>query len=186
LIGTKTHQNGIDPDPKPKGIFLCAIKKPLPALLVVLLDLLGIGAMLGIFALVQLSPRAGSGQPLQSIVSKSTPASADGQSAAPEIGNNAGPRRSAEDKRNTRTNADTCTRRFLRTLPNGRTGGRGGRDRQLCGTATCAWSFPKSARRRDYFVADVWVRNIHGFKPPFAKGKFGHSLYEMPTTSQTA
>ena len=43
-------------------------KKPLPGILVILLDLLGIGAALGIFALFLFVLPANSSQPLQNIV----------------------------------------------------------------------------------------------------------------------
>ena len=155
-------------------------QKPLPALLVILLDLLGIGAMLGIFALVQLSPRAGSGQPLQSIVSKSTPAPADAQSAAPESATTPDPAASAATSATPEPTPTPALGDFSARFPT---------DEPEEGTDVVG-SYAdgdlrvvvskKRSEDATYFVADVWVRNIHGFKTAFAKGKFGHSLYEMP------
>ena len=42
-------------------------KKPLPALLVFFLDLLGIGVMLGVFALFQFGMQSNSSEPMQQI-----------------------------------------------------------------------------------------------------------------------
>ena len=155
-------------------------KKPLPALLVVLLDLLGIGAMLGIFALVQLTPHAGSGEPLQSIVSKSTPAPADGQTAAPETANTPDPAASAATSATPEPTPTPAPGDFSARFPPDEpeeaedvVGSYADGDLRVVVSK-------KRSEDATYFVADVCVRNIHGFKTAFAKGKFGHSLYEMP------
>ena len=58
-------------------------RKPLPILLMILLDLLGIGAMLGIFAFFLFLPQDSNGQPLQNIVSGNSSAPAE-QTTSPD------------------------------------------------------------------------------------------------------
>lgn len=157
-------------------------KKPLPALLVVLLDLLGIGAMLGIFALVQLTPRFVSGDPLQSIVFNGSSSPASEPSAAPDASGTPDPAAGAAasstpEPTSTPTPAPgDFSARFPTDEPEEAEGVIGSyADGDLRVTVT-----EMHSEDATYFVADVWIRNIKGFKTAFAQGKFGHSLYEMP------
>ena len=154
-------------------------KKPLPALLVVLLDLLGVGAMLGIFALVQLTPNAESGQPLQNIVSNDFSSPTAEQSAAPDEQETPNPAAAADSATPEPTPTPApgdFSARFPTDEPEEAEGVVGSyADNDLRVTVT-----EKHTEDATYFVADVWVRNIRGFKTAFAQGKYGHSLYEMP------
>ena len=154
-------------------------KKPLPALLVVLLDLLGIGAMLGLFALVQLTPHAGSGEPLQSIVSSESASPVAEQTASPDSLATPDPAASADSAPPEPTPAPApgdFSARFPTDEPEEAQGVIGSyADNDLRVTVT-----EMHSEDATYFVADVWVRNIKGFKTAFAQGKYGHSLYEMP------
>jgi exopolysaccharide biosynthesis protein len=150
-------------------------RKPLPVLLVILLDLLGIGAMLGVFSLFLFVVRPGSIQPQQSIVFGATPTPAAETTVLPEATaqNNATPTVSP-------TPEPTPTPEpgdFTASFPTGEINAEGAlgsyQDDNLRIVVT--------ERRTDdavYFVADVWIRNIREYKTAFAGGEFqgGYAL----------
>lgn len=155
-------------------------KKPMPALLVVLLDLLGIGAMLGIFALFQLMPQSGSALPLQSIVFGNSPTPVLERTAEPNSLDSV----SASD-----TPAITATPEPTPTPAPGDFSAvfpidepeeaedvvGSYSDENLRVTVS-----ERHSEDATYFVAEVWIRNIREFKTAFANDHFGRGYYEMP------
>jgi len=151
-------------------------RKPLPAILVFLLDILGIGAMLGLFALFQFGLQSSSSEPMQSIVFGATPTPAVTVTAPPEeTTQSAGLTPSA-----TPTTEPTPTPEpgdFSATFPTDEVDEEGVYgsyvDENLRVVVT-----EKKTDDAVYYVADVWIRNILGFKTAFAGGKYdgGYSL----------
>lgn len=153
-------------------------KKPLPGMLVVLLDLLGIGAALGIYALFLFVIPTGNSAPLQDIVSFG---------ATPTIEVSATPEPAAQtDDAAQATPAATPTPSptpapgdFSATFPTGEFD-----DENAVGTyADDNLRVSITEHELDggvYFVADVWIRNIQGFKTAFAGDKY-NSGYELPS-----
>ena len=155
-------------------------KKPMPAILVILLDLIGIGAMLGIFALFQLAPRSGSDQPLQNIVFGNSDTSTAPETPVASLETPL-PAASEDAAATPEPTATPAPGDFSATFPTDEPAEAENvvgsyADENLRVTVT-------KMRTEDatYFVADVWIRNIRGFKTAFAKGKYGHGLYEMPS-----
>ena len=151
-------------------------KKPLPGILVILLDLLGIGAALGIYYLFAFVLFTGNSQPLQSIVSNEAAATAAATATqSPDVGStDATPAPSATPV--------PVPGDFSATFPTG-----------PIDTANALNSYADDNVRivitehhtdkAAYFVADIWVRDIHSFQTAFAGGKFKGG-YAMP--NQTA
>ncbi len=144
--------------------------KPLPGILVILLDLLGIGAALGIFALFLFVLPVNSAQPLKDIVRfgatptpalTATPAPTQAQSSqAPQV---ATP---------TPTPSPTpAPGDFSATFPTGEFD-----DEAALGTyADDNIRVLLTEHHTDdavYFVADVWISNIQEFKTAFSGGKY--------------
>ncbi|MEA5047579.1 MAG: phosphodiester glycosidase family protein [Eubacteriales bacterium] len=155
-------------------------RKPLPVLLVILLDLLGIGAMLGIFALFLFMPQDSNGQPLQNIVSGSSSAPAE-LTASPEASETQDPAASSDAYATPEPAATPVPGDFSATFPtdepaegDGVIGNYADDDLRVVVTE-------RHSGDATYYVAEVWVRNIRGFKTAFAQGKYGHGLYEMPS-----
>jgi len=149
-------------------------KKPLPGVLVVLLDLLGIGAALGIFYLFAFVLQPDGHLPLKSIVVSTTqsPTPAPAQ-ATPE------PTATTVVATPTPTPSPTpAPGDFSATFPTG-----------ALDTTDSVGSYSDDNLRivitehhtdyAVYFVADVWVRNVHSFQTAFAGGKF-RGGYDMP------
>jgi len=155
-------------------------KKPLPGLLVVLLDLLGVGAALGIFALFLFVIPSGSDGPMKNIVLFG---------ATPTIAVSATPEPAVQtDNASLATPAPTATPSpsptpapgdFSATFPTGEFD-----DEASIGSyADENLRVSITEHRTDsavYFVADVWVRNIQGFKTAFAGDKYNGG-YELPS-----
>jgi len=150
-------------------------KKPLPGILVILLDLLGIGAALGIFFLFAFVLQPGSNQPLLNIVAvnSATP------SPTPVL---VTPEPTATTVVTTPTPTPSPTPApgdFSATFPTG-----------ALDTTDSVGSYSDDNLRivitehhtdyAVYFVADVWVRDIHSFQTAFAGGKF-RGGYDLPS-----
>ena len=155
-------------------------KKPMPAFLVILLDLLGIGVMLGIFALFQIAPRSGSDQPLQNIVFGNSNTSTAQETPAASLATPL-PAASADAAATPEPTATPAPGDFSATFPTDEPAEAEGvvgsyADENLRVTVT-----EMHTEDATYFVADVWIRSIHEFKTGFAKDKFGRGLYEMPS-----
>lgn len=153
-------------------------KKPLPGLLVVLLDLLGVGAALGIFALFLFVIPTGSNAPLQQIVLLGATPTATPE-ATPEP---AAQTDNAMQATPTATPAPSPTPApgdFSATFPTGEFD-----DDSAIGTyADDNLRVSITEHRTDsavYYVADVWIRNIQGYKTAFAGDRYD-SGYELPS-----
>jgi len=149
-------------------------KKPLPGILVILLDLLGIGAALGIFALFLFVLPANSSQPLQNIVLFG---------ATPNVAVSATPEPAVQtDNAAQATPAPTATPApgdFSASFPTDAVDVEG---------AVGAYSDENlrvvvTEHRTDdavYYVADVYIRNIQGYKTAFAGNKYNGG-YALPS-----
>ena len=150
-------------------------KKPLPGILVILLDLLGIGVALGIFYLFTFVIQPGDHQPLKSIMATVT------QSPTPTPAQ-ATPAATATLVVTTPTPTPSPTPApgdFSATFPTGAmdtTGSVGSySDDNLRIVIT-----EHHTDNAVFFVADVWVRNIQSFQTAFANGKF-RGGYALPS-----
>lgn len=150
-------------------------RKPLPGILVILLDLLGIGAALGIFALFLFVVPADGGQPLRNIVlfqnspaAQTTPEPAQADAAidgtpAPSSSPVPSPTPAPGD--------------FSATFPTGDLDVENAAglyaDENLRVILT-----EHHTEDAVYYVADVWLRNIQGYKTAFTDGKYrgGYAL----------
>ncbi len=153
-------------------------RKPLPAILVVLLDLLGIGAALGIYALFLFYLPSDGGQPLQSIVFGDTPAPVSA-TAAPEP--TPGPSATAESVIPTPDPTPTpAPGDFSATFPTGELNAENAvgtyADENLRIVIT-----EHHTEETVYFVADVWIRNIQEYRTAFSGSKFKGG-YSMPSS----
>ncbi len=134
-------------------------KKPLPGILVFLLDLLGIGAALGIYALFMFVIPSGESQPLKNIsLHGETPAITQPAETPDPAASN--------DPAQTPAPAATPAAApgdFSATFPSGEPD-----DENAIGTYAdenlCVSISERHTDDAVYFVADVWVRNILGFK----------------------
>jgi hypothetical protein len=150
-------------------------KKPLPGLVVALLDLLGIGAALGIFSLFLFVIPSGGDVKKNIVLFGATPTIE--AAATPE------PAAQTDDAAQT-TPAPTATPApgdFSATFPTGEF-----TDASAIGTYADE-NLRVSITKHEmdggvYFVADVWVRNILGFKTAFAGNKYNGG-YELPSTT---
>ena len=153
-------------------------KKPLPGILVILLDLLGIGAALGLFYLFAFVLQPGSHQPLLNIaaVASATPAPTPTQAPVTTT-----PAASPTLLVTTPTPTPAATPApgdFSLTFPTG-----------ALDTTDSVGNYSDDNLRilisehhtdyATYFVADVWIRDIHSFQTAFANGTF-KSGYAMP------
>lgn len=146
-------------------------RKPLPGILVILLDLLGIGAALGIYALFLFVFPSSSSQPLKDIVSfgstpaateqVSTPTPAIDSSTSPELTTTPVPTPSPTP----------ATGDFSATFPTGELD-----DENAIGTyADENLRILLTEHHTDdavYFVADIYIRNIQEYKTAFSAGKY--------------
>lgn len=156
-------------------------KKPLPAILVVLLDLLGIGAMLGIFALFLFMPQSGGDQPLQNIVFGNSAAPAAEPTATADPLESTPPSDPAAVTATPEPTPTPAPGDFSAVFPvdepeeaEGLVGSYA--DENLRVTVS-----ERHSEDATYFVADVWIRNIREYKTAFANDRFGRGLYEMPS-----
>ena len=158
-------------------------KKPLSGILVILLDLLGIGAALGIYALFLFVLPSGSDQPLKHIVLFGATPTATQPAETPEPAAQASAP-AAATAAPTPTPSPSPTPAavpgdFSATFP---TGGMDGEN--AIGTyADDDLRVSVTEQHTDdavYYVADVWVRNIQGFKTAFAGDKYNGG-YELPS-----
>ncbi len=150
-------------------------RKPLPGILVILLDLLGVGAALGIFSLFLFVLPSGSDQPLQNIVrfdDTPTPA-AETASPAPE---------QTPVVNETPAPSPTPTPApgdFSAVFPQGEPEEEG-----VVGSYTDDdLRVVVTEHTKDdavYYVADVWIRNIRGYKTAFAGNKY-RGGYALPS-----
>jgi hypothetical protein len=154
-------------------------KKPLPGILVIFLDLLGIGAALGIFSLFMFVIPSGGNQPLKNIALFGTTPTATQPAETPD------PAAATNDPAQTAaTPAPSPTPAsvpgdFSATFPSGEPD-----DENAVGTySDDNLRISVSEHHTDdavYFVADVWVRNILGFKTAFVGDKYKGG-YELPS-----
>lgn len=153
-------------------------RKPLPGILVILLDLLGIGAALGIFSLFLFVVPSGGDQPLRNIVlfgdtpaAQATPDPAGQQEApgdAPVLSSSPAPQSTA------------VPGDFSATFPT---------DEPDVEQATGVYADENlrvvvTENHTDdavYYVADIWLRNIQGYKTAFTDGKY-RGGYALTTT----
>lgn len=154
-------------------------KKPLPAPLVIVLDLLGIGMMLLVFTLFHHMLDLDSGVPLRNIVFGATPTpiaeavATEEPTLAPE---------STEAPEITATPEPTATPApgdFSATFPTDEPNV----ENAIGVYKTDTLRVVVTEGHTDdavYYLADIWIRNIREFKTAFAKDKFGRGLYEMP------
>ena len=151
-----------------------SLKKPLPALVVLFLDLLGIGVMLGVFALFQFGMQSNSGEPLQQIVSNinPTPTEAAQATETPAPADVTPALSATPEPTPTPAPGD-----FSAVFPLG--------DPEEDGVLGSYVDenlrvVVKEEHTTDatYYVADVWIRNILGYKTAFSGGKYdgGYSL----------
>ena len=149
-------------------------KKPLPAPLVVFLDLLGIGMMLGIFALFQFGMQRGGSAPLKQIVSNVTPAPTEAAQAAETPAPDGA---TASLSATPEPTPEPAPGDFSAVFPQG--------DPEEDGVLGSYADenlrvVVKEEHTTDttYYVADVWIRNILGYKAAFSGGKYdgGYSL----------
>ena len=155
-------------------------KKPLPALLVFFLDLLGIGVMLGVFALFQFGMQRGGNGPLKQIVSRTTPAPTEAVQAteAPASADATAPLSATSEPTPVPTQ-EPVPGDFSAVFPQGdpeKDGVLGSYADENLRVAV------KEEHTTDatYYVADVWVRNILGYKTAFSGGKYGGG-YSLPS-----
>ena len=153
-------------------------KKPLPGILVILLDLLGIGAALGIFALFLFVLPSDSSQPLKNIVLfGSTPAAEQTVTPAPTAQADDATQASAAPTATPTPSPTPAPGDFSATFPTGELDEEG-----ALGTyADENLNIVLTEHHTDdavYFVADVYIRNIQGFKTAFSGNKYngGYSL----------
>ena len=149
-------------------------KKPLPALFVLLFDLLGIGAMLGVFALFQFGMQSNSNEPMQQIIFKGTPAPTGTEQATETP---APAEATAAVSATPEPTPTPAPGDFSAVFPQGDLEEEGVlgsyADENLRVVVT-----EQHTTDATYYVADVWVRNILGYKTAFSGGKYdgGYSL----------
>ena len=153
-------------------------RKPLPIIFVVLLDMLGIGAVLGIYALFLFVIPTGGSQPIQSVVFGNTPVPTS-ESLAPA--QTPEPASTAEAASPTPEPTPTpAPGDFSATFPTGDLNAE-----NALGTYTDEnLRIVVTEHHTDeavYFVADVWIRNIQEFRTAFSGGKFKGG-YSMPSS----
>ncbi|NLI52867.1 MAG: phosphodiester glycosidase family protein [Clostridiales bacterium] len=147
-------------------------QKPLPGILVILLDLLGIGAALGIFYLFAFVVSTSDHQPLQRTASTAEPTLAVAN-PTPETDASTLDAPPAPEVTPTPVLGD-----FSATFPTGE-----------LDAANAIGSYADDNLRivitehhtdnAVYFAADIWVRDVHSFQTAFAGGKFKGG-YAMP------
>jgi len=154
-------------------------KKPLPIFLVVLFDLLGVGAMLVIFILFHHVLRLDSSTPLQNIVF-------GGEQTTAEIAVTPEPVEALVEADATPTVSPTpeptptpAPGDFSATFPSGETV-----DEDVYGSyvsdtlrIVITWEENYDAV---YFVADIWIKDIQEFKTAFSSGKYGRGYASRP------
>ena len=151
-------------------------RKPLPVLLVILLDLLGIGALLLIFILFHHVLQLDSSQPIRNIVfgTTSTPIAA---TPTPESASAAAPTATPAP-----TAAPTPTPEpgdFSATFPTSSPDV----ENAIGSYETDNLRIVVTENHTDdavYFVGDVWIRNIQEFKTAFAENTYGRGHYAFP------
>jgi hypothetical protein len=153
-------------------------RKPLPGILVILLDLLGIAAALGIFAVFMFVLPASSNEPLRQIISFGATPSPEPviESPTPQI---TLPPEATPSPTPTPTPSPTpAPGDFSATFPTGEAD----EDGAIGSYADEDLHIVIKEYRTDsavYYVADVWIRNFQGFKTAFA-GNHYKGGYAMP------
>ncbi|MDD4310919.1 MAG: phosphodiester glycosidase family protein [Eubacteriales bacterium] len=147
-------------------------KKPLPGILVILLDLLGIGAALGIFYLFTFVISLSDHQPLQNIVSNTTPAST-AVIATPELDASAQNATQAPETTPSPVPGDFSATFASATLDTTNAVGNYVDDNLKIVISE------HHTDKAVFFVADFWLRDIHSFQTAFARGRFKGG-YAMP------
>lgn len=155
-------------------------RKPLPGILVILLDLLGIAAALGIFAVFMFVLPASSNEPLRQIISFGATPSPEPviESPTPQI---TLPPEATPSPTPTPTPSPTpAPGDFSATFPTGEAD----EDGAIGSYADEDLHIVIQEYRTDsavYYVADVWIRNFQGFKTAFA-GNHYKGGYAMPNS----
>ena len=151
-----------------------SLKKPLPALLVFFLDLLGIGVMLGVFALFQFGMHRNSSEPMQQIVFNGTPTPAEtAQATETPAPADASPALSTTPE----PTASPAPGDFSAIFPQGEPDEEGTIGNYTDDNLRVVVS-EQHTTDAVYYVADIYIRNIQGYKTAFAGGKYegGYSL----------
>ncbi len=160
-------------------------KKPLPGIVVVLLDLLGIGAALAIFILFHHVLPLDSGEPIQNIVfGEDTPSVVETTpTPVPAATESAADSETAGDPSMSPTAVPTPTPApgdFSASFPTDEPP-----EEDVFGSyVSDNLRIVVTEEHTDdavYFVADVWIRNIREFKTAFADGTYGRGRYELPS-----
>lgn len=146
-------------------------RKPLPVPLVILLDLLGIGALLIIFILFHHVLQLDSSQPIRNIVFGTTSSPAVAATSTPEPSSSAAP-----------TTAPASTPElgdFSASFPTSSSDV----ENAVGSYVTDNLRIVVTEKHTDdavYFVADVWIRTIQEFKTAFANNTYGRGHYAYP------
>lgn len=151
-------------------------KKPLPIFLVILLDILGIGAMLGVFYLFAFVLKTDATQPLRTIFLEAT-ATPAASTVTPEPNVTETPAITPQPTPTPTPSPTPAPGDFSATFPTGALNTEGA----LGSYADDNLRIVVTQHRTDtavYYIADVWVRNILGFKTAFAGGSYpgGYAL----------
>ena len=155
-------------------------KKPLPIILVILLDLLGVGVMLVIFTLFHHILRLDSSAPLQNIVFGNeqteieptvTPAAVEAATGV-ETMSTASP---TPEPTPTPAPGD-----FSATFPSDEPVDEGVFGSYVSDTLRIVITQQENYDAV-YFVADIWIKDIQEFKTAFSNGKYGRGYASMPT-----
>ena len=153
-------------------------KKPLPVLTVILFDLLGIAAMLGVFSLFQFGFQRGGSEPLQSIQSDAVASPASVASTEPT--QTPEPVGSPDPSTTPEPTATPVPGDFSAAFPQGDPEEDGALGSYADDNLRVVVS-EQHTNDATYFVADVWIRNIQGYKTAFAGGKYGGG-YSLPSS----
>jgi exopolysaccharide biosynthesis protein len=155
-------------------------KKPLPVALVILFDLLGIGAMLLVFVLFHHILRLDSSAPLQNIVFHQTPTPAAEEADAPTAFTAAESSVTPEISPTPEPTPTPEPGDFSATFPSDEPVD----EENVVGShITDNLRLVVTEEHSDdatYFVADVWIRNIREFKTAMSRDTFGRGYYSMP------
>jgi len=151
-------------------------RKPLPALLVILLDLLGIGAVLGILFLLNSTVQFGGSTPIRSVVNGATSA----PTAEATVPTQAPDSSAAPAATPASTQAPTPTPApgdFSAAFPANSPDVQDAIGSYMADGLRIVVT-EKHTDDAVYFVADVWIKTIQEFRTAFSGGKFkgGYSL----------
>lgn len=153
-------------------------RKPLPVFLIILLDILGIGAMLGVYYLFAFVLGTDSTQPMQTIVLEAT-ATPIAATATPKQALSAAPEVTPQPTPTPTPSPTPAPGDFSATFSTGALNTEGSignyADENLRIVLTEHYTDTAV-----YYIADVWIRNILGFKTAFAGGSY-HGGYALPS-----